>query len=58
MGTLQEQITSKFLEKLEESKKVDSTKIEHLRKLLTDHKKPKADHFVKIFTLLADGDDQ
>jgi len=51
METLQQQIASKFLTKLAESKKVDADKIEQLRKLLTDSKKPKVDDFVKVFTL-------
>ncbi|MEW5980137.1 MAG: hypothetical protein AB1898_30450 [Acidobacteriota bacterium] len=51
MGTLQQQIAAKFLAKLAESKQVDADKIEQLRKLLTGSKKPKADDFVKIFTL-------
>jgi len=56
MATLQQQIASKFLERLAESKQVDAGKVEQLRKLLTDSKRPKADDFVKIFSLPAGGD--
>jgi hypothetical protein len=56
MATLQQQIASKFLEKLAESKQVDAPKIQQLKKLLTDSKRPKADDFVKIFSLPAGGD--
>jgi len=56
MATLQQQIASKFLERLAESKQVDASKVEQLRKLLTDSKRPKADDFVKIFSLPAGGD--
>jgi hypothetical protein len=56
MGTLQQQVASKFLAKLAESQQVDAGKIQQLRKLLTDSKKPKADDFVKIFTLPAGED--
>lgn len=56
MGTLQQQVASKFLAKLAESQQVDAGKIQQLRKLLTDSKKPKADDFLKIFTLPAGED--
>ncbi len=56
MATLQQQIAEKFLAKLAESKDADAKKIEQLRKLLADSKKVKADDFVKIFALPADGD--
>jgi hypothetical protein len=56
MATLQQQIAAKFLAKLAESKHIDAGKIEQLRKLLTDSRKPKADDFVKIFSLPAGGD--
>lgn len=57
MGTLQQRIAEKFLAKLAESRHVDAGKIEQLKQLLTDSKKPKADDLVKIFTLPAGGDD-
>ena len=56
MATLQQQIAEKFLAKLAESKHLDSDKIAQLKKLLSDNKKPKADDFVKVFSLPAGGD--
>lgn len=56
MATLQQQIAEKFLAKLAESKDLDSDKIDQLRTLLASNKKPKADDFVKIFSLPAGGD--
>jgi hypothetical protein len=56
MATLQQQIVEKFLAKLSESKDVDPERIEQLRSLLADSKKPKAEDFVKIFSLPAGGD--
>jgi len=56
MATLQQQITEKYLAKLASSKDVDAGKIEQLKKLLADTKKPKVDDFVKIFSLPAGGD--
>lgn len=55
MPTLQEQIAEKFLAKLAELK-IDAEKIDQLRTLLANSKKPKADDFVKIFSLPAGGD--
>ncbi len=56
MATLQQQIADKFLAKLAESKDVDAEKIDQLRTLLANGRKPKADDFVKIFSLPAGGD--
>jgi hypothetical protein len=56
MDTLHQQIVSKFLSKLADSKQVDVGKIQQLRQLLTDNKKPKADDFIKLFTLPAGED--
>ncbi len=56
MATLQQQIAEKFLARLAESKKVDAEKIEQLRVLLAESKKPKAEDFLKIFSLPAGGD--
>ena len=53
MATLQQDIREKFLEKL--SKDLDAEKIEELRKVLADDKKPKADDLIKIFSLPAGG---
>lgn len=56
MATLQKKIVGKFLAKLSESNDVDATKIEQLRLLLADTKKPKVDDLVRIFSLPAGGD--
>jgi len=56
MPTLQQQIAEKFLAKLAGSKDVDAEKIDQLRGLLAGGKKPKADDFVKIFSVPAGGD--
>lgn len=56
MPTLQQQVAEKFLAKLAETKEVDAAKIEHLRALFAEGKKPKADDFVRIFSLPAGGD--
>jgi hypothetical protein len=56
MATLQRKIAEKFLVKLADSKDVDAAKIEQLRSLLADGKKPKAEDFVRIFSLPAGGD--
>ena len=56
MVTLQQQIAEKFLAKLAASKDVDIEKIEQLRRLLADKKKPKPEEFVRLFSLTA-GDD-
>jgi hypothetical protein len=49
-------IAEKFLGKLSESNGVDGEKIERLRSLLANNKKPKADDFVKIFSEPVGGD--
>lgn len=56
MSTLQQQIATKFLAKLAESKNLDDLKIQQLTELLTNSKRAKADDFVKIFTLPVSGD--
>jgi hypothetical protein len=56
MPTLQKTIVEQFLVKLGEGKDVDAGKIEQLRKLLADNKKPKAEDFVKVFTASDGGD--
>jgi hypothetical protein len=56
MSTLQKTIVEKFLVKLGESEDMDAGKIEQLRKLLADNKKPKAEDFVKVFTISDGGD--
>jgi hypothetical protein len=56
MPTLQQQIAEKFLAKLAKSKDVGAEKIDLLRTLLASSKKPKADDFVKIFSLPSGGD--
>ncbi len=56
MDTLQQRIATKFLEKLATNKQVDARTVEQLRKRLTDSQKPKADDFVRIFSIPAGGD--
>jgi hypothetical protein len=56
MATLQQQIADKFLAKLADSKDVDAEKLAQLRALFAGGKKPKADEFLKIFSLPAGGD--
>jgi hypothetical protein len=56
MATLQQNVAEKFLVKLKDGKSLDAEKVEQLRKLLTDSKKPKAEDFIKIFTAPAGGD--
>jgi hypothetical protein len=55
MSTIQQQITEKFLIRLALSTDVDAEKIEQLRNLLADSKKPKVADFVNIFTFPAGG---
>jgi hypothetical protein len=56
MLTLQEQITERFLAELAKSKDVGAEKIDQIRTLLANSKKPKADDFVKIFTFAQGGE--
>lgn len=56
METLQQKIAGKFLATLTAGKTLDNGKIEQLRKLLAESKKPKADDFIKIFAAPAGGD--
>jgi hypothetical protein len=56
VGTLQQKIAGKFIEALSAAKNLDEDKIEQLRQLLADNKKPKSDDFLKIFTAPAGGD--
>lgn len=56
MANLQKNIAAKFLATLAQGKEVDSEKIEKIRKLLEDGKKPKADDFIKIFSAPTGGD--
>jgi hypothetical protein len=49
MTTLQQQIATKFLQKLAGYEDLDANKIDQLRALLQEDKKPKPDDFVKIF---------
>jgi hypothetical protein len=56
MPTLQQNIAKSFLAILAEGKEVDPEKIEQIRKLLEEGKKPKADDFLKIFSAPAGGD--
>lgn len=56
MATLKQKIGEKFFATLAADKALDAEKIEQLRKLLVDGRKPKADEFVKIFTAAGEGD--
>jgi hypothetical protein len=56
MATLQQQIAEKFLAKLSVTKEFDAAKIDHLRALISDSKKLKADEFVRVFSLPVGGD--
>jgi hypothetical protein len=51
MATLQQTISERFIEKISELGEVDAEKIDKLRTLLADNKKPKPDDFIKIFSL-------
>jgi hypothetical protein len=53
MATLQQIISEKFLEKLSQSKEVDAEKIDQLRTLLADTKRPKPEDFIKVFSFPA-----
>lgn len=50
MKTLHTQIVEKFLERLQTAKHVDRPKVDALRDLLAQVKKPKADDFVNVFS--------
>jgi len=56
MGTPQQQIVSKFLERLAKSKHVDVGMVAQVRKLHSEGEKPKADSFVRLFSLPAGRD--
>lgn len=56
MPNLQQQIAEKFLAALTEGKNLDTDKIEQLRQLLMRGKKPKADEFIRIFTMPVGGE--
>lgn len=56
MPTLQQKIAEQFLAKFAQTKDADATKIDQLRKLLAEKKKPTAEDFVRIFTLPAGGE--
>jgi hypothetical protein len=56
MPTLQQKVAEHFLAKLMGGKSLDAEKIEQLRTLLADSKKPKAEDFIKIFTAPTGGD--
>jgi hypothetical protein len=56
MATIQQQIAEKFLTKIADAKSVDAEKIEQLRTLLANNKRPKADEFIRIFSQPIGGD--
>lgn len=56
MPTLQQNIAKKFLDTLIEGKKLDSSHLDQIQKLLAKGQKPKAEDFVKIFTTPVGGE--
>jgi predicted transcriptional regulator len=56
LPTLQQKIAEQFLAKFAQTKDADATKIDQLRKLLAEKKKPTGEDFVRIFTLPAGGE--
>ena len=56
MPTLQQKIAETFLEKLGDAKEIDAAKLTQIKALLSSEKKPKAEDFVKVFSLPASGD--
>jgi hypothetical protein len=56
MSTLQQQIVEKFLASLAESDRWDPARLGKLRELLTAEKAPKADDFVRVFSMPACGE--
>ena len=56
MATLHQQIVEKFLKQLTASKTMDDAKIDKLRSLLKEKKKPKVDDLVAIFSQPSGGD--
>jgi hypothetical protein len=55
MTSLKQTIVDQFLADLAARKAIDQSKIEALRKLITEQSKVKPDDFVRVFT--DDGDD-
>jgi hypothetical protein len=56
MTTVQDQIAEKFLAALAKDETFQTAKLEALRRLLAEGKKPKADDFVEIFSTPAEGE--
>jgi hypothetical protein len=56
MTTLQQQIAEKFLAALAKDEKFDAAKVEALRRLLAEGKKPKAHDFAEVFSAPAEDD--
>jgi hypothetical protein len=50
MTTLQQQMAEKFLAALAKDQNFDAAKVEALRRLLAEGKKPKADDLVEVFS--------
>jgi hypothetical protein len=55
LPTIEQTIADKFLTKLADGEEVDASKIEQLRTLLADNKKPQPDDFVKMFSIPVGG---
>jgi hypothetical protein len=56
MVTLRQQIAEKFLAKLADREDFDAEKVEQLRSMFANGKKPKPDDLVQIFSSPAGGD--
>jgi hypothetical protein len=56
MAKLEQQIAEKFLAKLAAREGFDAEKVDQLRRLLAENKKPKADDLVQVFSLPAGSD--
>jgi len=56
VATLQQTIAEKFLAKLQADQSLDDSKLDQLRKLMEEGKKLKADDFINIFTVPAEGE--
>ena len=56
MPTLQQQIVEKFLASLADSGEWDAKRLSELRDLMSAEKAPKADDFMRVFSMPAGGD--
>lgn len=56
MATLQQQIVEKFLASLAESDGWDTARLSKLRELLAAEKPPRADDFMRVFSMPVGGE--